>query len=170
MTNENFKSTVRNSKEMWLVIFFEAPYYDEYSGAKVYDPNLRLGTKIKSKWRQVAVELKGKVRMGEVWSHSATENLPKLYDVTSFPTILCFPAGDKSDPNIFLKYKGVGRLGGYIDFKDITANDIVSWALEKLNEKSIPGKCVCTDVNLGVCHENRVSFGANKVLEVIFAK
>ena len=158
MTKENFKSNVRNSKEMWLVIFFESAYYDEYSGAKVYDPNL--DTDIKSKWRQVAAELKGKVRMGEVWSHSATENLPKLYDVTSFPTILCFPAGDKSDPNIFLKYKGegVGRLGGLFHFRDITANDIVSWALEKLNEKSI-GKSVCTDVNFEVCCESRVSFG-----------
>ena len=98
--------------------------------------------------------------MGEVWSHSATENLPKLYDVTSFPTILCFPAGDNSDPNIFLKYKGegVGRLGGLFHFRDITANDIVSWALEKLNEKSI-GKSACTDVNFGVCNEIRVSFG-----------
>ena len=72
------------------------------------------------------MELKGKVRMGEVWSHSPTENLPKLYDVTSFPTILCFPAGDKSDPNTFEKYEGI-----------ITANDIVSYALEKLNGKSI---------------------------------
>ena len=169
MTNENFKSTVRNSKEMWLVVFLEAAYFDDKSGANVYDPNLRFGTNIKSKWRQVALELKGKVRMGEVWSHSATENLPKLYDVTSFPTILCFPAGDKSDPNIFLKYEGVGRLGGYFHFRDITANDIVSWALEKLNEKSI-GKSVCTDVNFGVCHENRGSFGLNKVLEVIFVK
>ena len=80
--------------------------------------------------------------MGEVWSHSLAENLPKLYDVTKFPTILCFPAGDKSDQNIFLKYEGLGRLGGYIDFSDITANDIVSWALEKLNEKSI-GKIEC---------------------------
>ena len=169
MTNENFKSTVRNSKEMWLVVFLESAYFDDKSGAKVYDPNLRFGTNIKSKWRQVAVELKGKVRMGEVWSHSATENLPKLYDVTSFPTILCFPAGDKSDPNIFLKYEGVGRLGGYFHFRDITANDIVSWALENLNEKSI-GKSVCTDVNFGVCHENRVSFGANKVLGSNFCK
>ena len=161
MTNENFNSNVRDSKEMWLVAFFKSKTYDEYSGALVYDPNLFgvvPGQDFKSKWRKVAVELKGKVRMGEVWSHSLTENLPRLYDVTKFPTILCFPAGDKSDPNIFLKYEGLGRLGGYIDFSDITANDIVSWALEKLNEKSI-GKSVCTDVNFGVCHENRVCFG-----------
>ena len=80
--------------------------------------------------------------MGQVQSKVISESLPRLYDVTSFPTILCFPAGDKSDPNIFLKYEGLGRLGGYIDFSDITANDIVSWALEKLNEKSI-GKIEC---------------------------
>ena len=74
-----------------------------------------------------------------------------------------------SSPFIISKYEGVGRLGGYFHFRDITANDIVSWALEKLNEKSI-GKSVCTDVNFRVCYENRVSFGANKVLEVIFVK
>ena len=119
---------------MWLVAFFKSKTYDEYSGALVYDPNLFgvvPGQDFKSKWRKVAVELKGKVRMGEVWSHSLTENLPKLYDVTKFPTILCFPAGDKSDPNTFEKYEGV-----------ITTNDIVSYALEKLNGKLI-GKYIC---------------------------
>ena len=115
---------------MWLVAFVK---YQWNSG-------------IKSKWNQAAVELKGKVRMGQVQSKFLSESLPKLYDVKSFPTILCFPAGDKSDPNTFEKYEGA-----------ITANYLVSWALEKLNGKSI-GKSVCTDVNFGVCHENRVSF------------
>ena len=75
--------------------------------------------------------LKGKVRMGQVQSKVISESLPRLYDVTSFPTILCFPAGDKSDPNTFEKYEGV-----------ITTNDIVSYALEKLNGKLI-GKYRC---------------------------
>ena len=75
--------------------------------------------------------LKGKVRMGQVQSKAISESLPRLYDVTSFPTILCFPAGDKSDPNTFEKYEGV-----------ITTNDIVSYALEKLNGKLI-GKYIC---------------------------
>ena len=64
--------------------------------------------------------------MGQVQSKVISESLPRLYDVTSFPTILYFPAGDKSDPNTFEKYEGI-----------ITANDIVSYALEKLNGKSI---------------------------------
>ena len=67
--------------------------------------------------------------MGQVQSKVISESLPRLYDVTSFPTILCFPAGDKSDPNTYEKYEGV-----------ITTNDIVSYALEKLNGKLI-GKC-----------------------------
>ena len=100
---------------MWLVAF--VPFVDPNCG-------------IKSKWNQVAVELKGKVKMGQVQSKVISESLPRLYDVTSFPTVLCFPAGDKSDPNTFEKYEGV-----------ITANNIVSWALEKLNGKSI-GKSV----------------------------
>ena len=135
MTKDNFKSIVRNSKEMWLVAFVK---YQWNSG-------------IKSRWNQAALELKGKVRMGQVQSKLLNESLPRLYDVKSVPTILCFPAGDKSDPNNFEKYEG-----------PITANDIVSWALGKLNGKSI-GKSVCTDVNFGVSHESRVSFGANKV-------
>ena len=96
---------------MWLVAFV-----DPKSG-------------IKSKWNKAALELKGKVKMGKVQNKVISENLLKLYGVASFPTILYFPEGDKSDPNTFEKYEGV-----------ITTNDIVSYALEKLNGKLI-GKC-----------------------------
>jgi hypothetical protein len=45
LTKDNFKSNVRNSKEMWLVAFVK---YQWNSG-------------IKSKWNQAAVELKAKL-------------------------------------------------------------------------------------------------------------
>ena len=91
---------------MWLVAFV-----DPKSG-------------IKSKWNKAALELKGKVKMGKVQNKVISENLLKLYGVASFPTILYFPEGDKSDPNTFEKYEGA-----------ITAKDIVSWALNRDSKK-----------------------------------
>ena len=44
LTKENFKSNVRNTKEMWLVAFIK----DQWNSG------------IKSKWNQAAVELKAK--------------------------------------------------------------------------------------------------------------
>ena len=102
LTKDNFTSIVRESNEMWLVAFV--------------DPK----SSIKSEWNKAALELNGKVKMGKVQSEVISENLPKLYSVASFPTILYFPEGDKSDPNTFEKYEGA-----------ITAKDIVSWAFKK---------------------------------------
>ena len=84
------------------------------------------GKSIKSEWDQAAMELSGKVNLGKVFS----KKLAKLCGVKSFPTIMYFPAGDKSDPNNSENYEG-----------EITANAIVTWALKKHNEKPI-GKYV----------------------------
>ena len=70
---------------------------------------------IKPEWDQAAKELSGKVNLGKTFS----EVLAEQYEVKSFPKIMYFPA-DKSDPKSFEKYEG-----------DITANDIVTWALKK---------------------------------------
>ena len=69
------------------------------------------------------MELSGKVNMGKVFS----KKLARLCGVKSFPTIMYFPA---SDPNSTENYEG-----------EITANDIVTWALKKHNEEPI-GKLV----------------------------
>ena len=62
--------------------------------------------------------------MGKVLDKVDSENVTKLYNVTSFPTILYFPSGDKSDKKNYEKYKG-----------GITANEIVTWALKKHKEE-----------------------------------
>ena len=113
LTKDNFKSIVMESNEMWLVAFVDTM------------------TGIKSEWDKAAVELNGKVKMGKVQSKVISENLPKLYSVVSFPTILYFPEGDKSDPSTFEKYEG-----------GITANEIVTWALKKHKEEPT-GKYRC---------------------------
>ena len=61
------------------------------------------------------MELSGKVHMGKVFS----KELARERGVKYFPTIMYFPAGDKSEQNSFENYEG-----------DITANDIVTWALQ----------------------------------------
>ena len=81
------------------------------------------GKSIKSEWDQAAMELSGKVNMGKVFS----KKLARLCGVKSFPTIMYFPA---SDPNSSENYEG-----------EITANDIVTWALKKHNGEPI-GKLV----------------------------
>jgi len=68
-----------------------------------------------SEWDQSATELSGKVNLGKVFS----KKLARLCGVKSFPTIMYFPA---SDPNSTENYEG-----------EITANDIVTWALKKHN-------------------------------------
>ena len=92
---------------MWLVVFI--------------DPT-QSGKSIKSEWDQAAMELSGKVNLGKVFS----KKLARLCGVKSFPTIMYFPAEDKSDPNSSENYEG-----------EITANDIVTWALKKHNGESI---------------------------------
>merc|ERR1712007_355974 len=59
-----------------------------------------------------------KVNLGKVFS----KNLARECGVTNFPTIMLFPAGDKSNQNSFENYDG-----------EFTTNSIVSWALEKYN-------------------------------------
>ena len=96
---------------MWLVAFFGPTNSSEIN--------------IKPEWDQAATKLNGKVKMGKSFSNV----LAKQRGVTSFPTIMYFPAGDKSDSNSFENYVG-----------DIIADNIVTWALKKHNEKHI-GKC-----------------------------
>ena len=104
MRGDNFTYNVRESNKSWLVAFV--------------DPN----SNIKSELDQAAVKLNGKVEMGKVLDKVDSENVTKLYNVTTFPTILYFPSGDKSDKKNYEKYKG-----------GITANEIVTWALKKHN-------------------------------------
>ena len=70
---------------------------------------------IKPEWDRAAMELSGKVHMGKVFS----KDLARQSGVKYFPTIIYFPAGDKSEQNSFENYEG-----------DITTNDIVTWALQ----------------------------------------
>ena len=81
------------------------------------------GKSIKSEWDKAAMELSGKVNLGKVFS----KKLARLCGVKSFPTIMYFPAGN---PNSTENYEG-----------EITANDIVTWALKKHNGEPI-GKLV----------------------------
>ena len=92
---------------MWLVVFF--------------DPN-NSGENIKSEYIQVAKEVSGKVHCGKSFSM----DLAKQWGVTSFPTIMYFQKGQKSDSNPDGYYEG-----------DITAKDIVTWALQKYNGEAI---------------------------------
>ena len=96
------------SNEMWLVVFVDSTN------------SLSHHISIKSEWDRVAVELSGKVNMGKVYSR----DLALQYGVKSFPTIMYFPLGDKSDRSNYEIYEG-----------DITANGIVTWALKTLNVK-----------------------------------
>ena len=97
------------SKDMWLVLFVSAKH---------------TGESTKSEWEEAARELSGKFKMGKVFS----KDLAIQFGLKSFPTIMYFPSGDKSDPSSNENYKG-----------DITANGIVTWALRRLN-KEIIGK------------------------------
>ena len=99
------------SNEMWLVVFVDSTNF------------LSHYISIKSEWDQAARELRGKVNMGKVYS----KDLALQYGVKSFPTIMYFPPGDKSDRSSHEIYKG-----------DIRANDIVTWALKQLNAKRTP--------------------------------
>jgi protein disulfide-isomerase A6 len=71
---------------------------------------------LKPHWDKAAGELKGKVKLGAV-DATVHASLAQKYGVQGYPTIKYFPSGKKGDPE---EYDG-GR----------TANDIVSWALER---------------------------------------
>ena len=91
------------SNVMWLILFV--------SVTNSYES-------IQFEWEQADKELSGKVNMGKVFS----KDLAAQCGVKSFPTIIYFKAGHKSDPKNNENYEG-----------DINANDIVTWALEKYN-------------------------------------
>ena len=110
LTEDNFKYNVLQSNEMWLVAFI--------------DPK-KSGSDIKPIWDKASMKLMNKVNLGKVFS----KNLARECGVTSFPTIMLFPAGDKSNRNSFENYNG-----------EFTTNSIVSWALEKYNGNSDNGK------------------------------
>ena len=99
------------SNEMWLVVFVDSTN------------SLSHHISIKSEWDQAAKELRGKVNMGKVYS----KDLALQFDVKSFPTIMYFPQGDKSDRSSYEIYEG-----------EVTANGIVTWALKRLNVKLTP--------------------------------
>ena len=103
LTEDNFKSKVMESTEMWLVAFI--------------DPKNN-GKTIESEYIQVAKKLNGKVNCGKSFS----TDLARQWGVKYFPTIMYFPTGDKSIQNENENYEG-----------DIKANDIVTWALEIYN-------------------------------------
>ena len=111
LTEDKFKSDVMESNEMWLVVFVDATN------------SLSHHISIKSEWDQAAKELRGKVNMGKVYS----KDLALQFDVKSFPTIMYFPQGDKSDHSSYEIYEG-----------EVTANGIVTWALKTLNVKLTP--------------------------------
>ena len=95
------------SNDMWLVLFVSAKHSGEST---------------KSEWEEASRELSGKVKMGKVFS----KDLAKQFGLKSFPTIMYFSSGDKSDPSSNENYKG-----------DITANGIVTWTLKRLNRRPI---------------------------------
>ena len=92
---------------MWLVLFVSAKHSGEST---------------KSEWEEASRELSGKVKMGKVFS----KDLAIQFGLKSFPTIMYFPSGDKSDPGSNENYEG-----------DITANGIVKWALQRLKKEPI---------------------------------
>ena len=107
LTEDNFNLIVMESNEMWLVLFVDAT---------------NSGESFKSEWAQANKELSGKVNLGIANS----KDLAIKCGVKSFPTIMYFTKGHKSDSN------GNGNYEG-----DITANGIVTWALKIYNGKTI---------------------------------
>ncbi|KAK7091295.1 protein disulfide-isomerase A6 homolog [Littorina saxatilis] len=102
-TDSNFEDEVLNYDGMVMVEFY-APWCGH---CKNLAPH----------WAQAATELKGKVKMVAVDAtvHTVMSN---RYGVRGFPTIKVFPAGKKD-----------GEAEDYDGGR--TANDIVSWAMEK---------------------------------------
>ncbi len=98
---------------MWLVEFF-APWCGH---CKNLAPH----------WAKAATELKGKVKLGAV-DATVHSSLAGQYGVQGYPTIKYFPAGVKKGPE---EYDG-GR----------TADDIVSWALDRHTENIEPPELV----------------------------
>jgi len=108
LTEQNFKKLVLQSDDMWLIEFF-APWCGH---CKNLEPH----------WKKAASELKGKVKLGAV-DATVHQQLASQFGVQGYPTIKYFPAGAKSGPE---EYDG-GR----------TADDIISWAMDK-HGQSIP--------------------------------
>ena len=113
------------SSDMWLVLFVSAT--NSYES-------------IKPEWEQAEMELSGKFNMGKVFS----KDLALQCGVKSFPTIMYFPKGHKSDAY------GNGNYEG-----DITANGIVTWALKFYNGKTKVNCMIYCDKTLRpVCGSN----------------
>lgn len=106
LTDSNFKETVLDSNDMWLIEFY-APWCGHCQ-------------KLAPEWAEAATELKGKVKLGalDATVHTIMSN---KYNIKGFPTIKFFPQGAK-DGNAE-EYDG-GR----------TAQDIINWALDKVAE------------------------------------
>ncbi|GAB6032324.1 Protein O-glucosyltransferase 2 [Chamberlinius hualienensis] len=105
LTDDNFKTKVLESKDMWLVEF--------------YAPWCGYCKKLAPHWAKAATELKGKVKLGALDATKYTSTAGK-YSISGYPTIKMFPAGKKDNKN-FQEYDGGS-----------TAKDIVEWAKDKL--------------------------------------
>ncbi|CAF0939600.1 unnamed protein product [Didymodactylos carnosus] len=103
LTDSNFESTVLNSEDLWLVEFY-APWCGHCKN-------------LAPEWAKAATELKGKVKLGALDATVHTQ-MAQRYEVRGFPTIKMFPSGRKD-----------GRADEYDGGR--TANDIVTWALNK---------------------------------------
>lgn len=103
LTDENFKSLVLESEDMWLVEFY-APWCGH---CKNLEPH----------WESAATELKGKVKLGALDATVHTSTASK-YSVQGYPTIKYFPAGRKD-----------GKASEYDGGR--TATDIIQWASDK---------------------------------------
>ncbi|XP_054719753.1 protein disulfide-isomerase A6 homolog [Uloborus diversus] len=106
LTDSNFKETVLDSNDMWLVEFY-APWCGHCQ-------------KLAPHWADAATELKGKVKLGALDATVHTI-MSRKYEIKGFPTIKFFPQGPK-DGNAE-EYDG-GR----------NAEDIINWSLEKYAE------------------------------------
>lgn len=110
LTDSNFKETVLDSDDLWLVEFY-APWCGH---CKNLEPI----------WAEAATELKGKVKVGALDATVHTVTAGK-YEIKGFPTIKMFPAGKKD--GTAEDYNG-GR----------TVSDIVNWAIDKASETALP--------------------------------
>ena len=106
ITDSNFDDVVLNSKQPFLVEFY-APWCGH---CKALAPE----------WVRASNELEGKFNLGAV-DATVHQNVAQRYGVRGYPTIKYFPPGNKDQPPE--DYQG-GR----------TANDIVMWAMQKMEE------------------------------------
>ncbi len=111
LTADNFKETVLESKDIWLVEFY-APWCGHCK-------------KLAPEWEQAATQLKGQVKVGKV---DATEEqqLAQQYGISGYPTIKYWEYGAGKKKSNVKDYQS-GR----------TASDIVNFAQKLLKDADI---------------------------------